>query len=175
MTLEKPQNEEASSPKMLLLDTGPSFETKILGKQDPVRGDQQGSVSLACCTSNPNSNFTSVRVPLKPEPTRDERVPIKPEPMRNVQAIFLGFGRGMSDATDLKVYINSESTFTAGKLIKVPHDWPCFWSWADVYDAWWFALDAEQPSVSSMSMCVENTRCEMSEPSGAMLISMAVY
>lgn len=163
VTLEEPQNKVVSGSRQLVFDPESSDGMKILGKQDPLRKDRQGSVSLACCTGNSNSNFTTVGVPGNTEP------------MQNVQAMFLGFGRGMSDITDLKVYIESDSKDVNGKLIRDLHDWPCFWAWRDIYDSLWFAFSEEQPKISSIQICVENEQCEDNGQSDAMLISMAVY
>ena len=103
-------------------------------------------------------------------------VPGNTEPMQNVQAIFIGFGRGMSDITDLKVsYIDSDSKDVNEKLIRDLYDWPCFWAWSDIYDSLWFAFTNEEPKISSTQICIENEQCEDNGQSDAMLISMAVY
>ena len=160
MTLEKPQNWQ----HQLELDIASPDEMKTLGKQDPVRIDRQGSVSLACCSgTHQSSSFTTVKVPKGAEP------------MQNVQAMFLAFGKRLSDITDMKVYIDSDTNPVNGTLISVPHDWPCFWSWNGIYDTKWFAFSEEQPEVSSMSVCVESEQCDVRGQSEAMMISMAVY
>jgi len=163
VTLEEPQNKVVSGSRQLVFDPKSSDGMKILGKQDPLRKDRQGSVSLACCTGNSNINFTTVGVPENTEP------------MQNVQAMFLGFGLGMSDIIDLKVFIESDSKDVNGKLIRDLHDWPCFWAWRDIYDSLWFAFSEEQPKISTMQICVENEQCEDNGQSDVMLISMAVY
>lgn len=159
MTLEQPQN---SNSQLELYITSPE-EIKTLGKQDPVRIDRQKSVSLKCCSEGLHSSFTTFKVPM------DE------EPMQNVKAIFLAFGTGLSNMTDMRVYIDSDTNPVHGTLIHVPNDWPCFWSWANIYDTKWFAFSREQPPVSSMSICVESNNCNMSGQSEAMMMSMAVY
>jgi len=107
--------------------------------------------------------------------------------MDNVRAMFLGFAPGKSTVDKLKLYMepgeDGKLTPINGKLIKVPHDWPCFWTWTGVYDSFWFAfLDEEdqQRDFTSLSICVENSQCESSDAnadpgSGAVLISMALY
>jgi len=138
---------------------------KILGNQDPLRKDrQQGSDSLACCIGNSNSNTTV-------------GIPGKTEPMQNVQAMFLGFGRGMSDITDLKIYIESDSKDVNGKLIRDLYDWPHFWAWSDIYDSLRCGLLLLMNNLRFRvrKICIENEQCEGNGQSDAMLISMAVY
>ena len=158
MTLETPTNWR----QQLELDIASPDEIKSLGKQDPVRIDRQGSVSLACCPEKLHSSFTTIKVPTGAEP------------MQNVQAIFFAFGGGLSNMSDMKVYIDSDTNPVIGKLINVPHDWPCFWTWYGIYDTKWFAFSEEQPKVSS-TVCVESKQCDESGKSDAMMISMAVY
>jgi len=145
MTLEEPRNVK----KQLELDIALPDEIKTLGKIDPVRSDRQKSVSLACCSGKLHSSFTTIKVPAAAEP------------MQNVQAMFLAFGSGLSNISDMKVYIDSDTNPVNGKLINVPHDWPCFWTWSDIYNTKWFAFSEEQPKVSSMTVCVESEQCDV--------------
>lgn len=103
MTLEEPQNWQ----HQLELDIASPDEMETLGKQDPVRIDRQGSVSLACCSGKLRSSFTTIKVPRGAEP------------MQNVQAMFLAFGTGLSNMTDMKVYIDSDTNPVNGTLINV--------------------------------------------------------
>ena len=162
LTLEKPFNEYIRPGSKQLILASNELK-KVLGKQDPVRGDRQGSVSIACCNQSIRGNYTSISIPKKTEP------------MRNVQAVFLGMGIGFSDMNGMKVYIDSNKEHAKGRLIRVPHSWPCFWNWRDVYDTWWFAFSEEQSKVSTMDFCVENDKCEDNEQSDALLIAMAAY
>jgi lysophospholipase L1-like esterase len=172
MTLEVPQNEQGSQPRQLILDnsTGSNATITILGKQDPLRIDRQRSVAMECCSFSSNDEkaqdaFTTIRLANSTE-----------IPMRGVQAIFFGFGTGVAKVDDIKVYLNGEPTVTAATLLQVvPEEWPCFWSWEDLYSPFWLILSEEQPSVSSMSFCVENSQCRRERPSDALLLSMAVY
>jgi len=145
MTLEEPRNVK----KQLELDIALPDKIKTLGKIDPVRSDGQKSVSLACCSGKLHSSFTTIKVPAGAEP------------MQNVQAMFLAFGSGLSNISDMKVYIDSDTNPVNGKLINVPHDWPCFWTWSDIYNTKWFAFSEEQPKVSSMTVCVESEQCDV--------------
>ena len=193
MTLEKPQNFLVPNSTQLVLDSKASNGVILLGKQDPLRKDRRGGISLPCCSLMPKQKFTDMRVSKA----------VDSAPMQNVRGIFLGFARGMSNIDNMNVYIvesDDKRTPVSGRLIRVPHDWPCFWTWNDVYDSFWFAFSEEedqQRDISSLSMCVENSQCDSSVPdssagadadagdadnngtrtlySGAMLISMAVY
>jgi lysophospholipase L1-like esterase len=174
ITLEVPQPEPCSRPRQLILDnrTGRNTTITILGKQDPLRIDRQRSAALECCsfsshkdTAHITDAFTTIRLVNSTE-----------VPMRGVQAIFFGFGTGVAKVDDIKVYLNAEPTVTAATLLQVvPEEWPCFWSWQDLYKPYWLILSKEQPSVSSMSFCVENSPCRRKKPSDALLLSMAVY
>jgi len=164
MTLETPRNDiRISGSKQLIVQHKSPNEIKVHGEQDPSSLDQQDSISLECCTGNSINKFTTVIVAENTDP------------MQNAQAIFFGFGQGLSNFTNLRVYIDSENNSANGRLIKVPNDWPCYWTWRDMYDTWWFAFDDKQPKISSMQLCVEHERCETSGISNNMLISMAVY
>jgi hypothetical protein len=163
MTLEKPRNEiVVSGSKQLVVRS--NFENiTSLGKQDPARADRQGSISLACCMDNSNSKYTVVTIPENTDP------------MQNARAIFFGLGREKSKISNLKVYIDEENDAAGGKLIKVPHHWPCFWTFRDMYDTAWFAFNEKQTEISAVRLCVENYRCKVSGMSDVMMISMAVY
>jgi lysophospholipase L1-like esterase len=174
MTLEMPQNEQGSRPRQLILasSTGGNSTITILGKQDPLRSDRQISVAMECCSFSSNDGdahnsdaFTTIRLANSTE-----------SPMRGVQAIFFGFGTGAAKVGNIKVYFNAETTSTAATLLRVvPKNWPCFWSWRDIYRPYWLILAEEKPSVSSMSFCVKNKKCRNNRSSDAMLLSMAVY
>ena len=191
MTLEQPQNLLVPNSTQLVLGSKASNGVTLLGKQDPLRKDRQGAISLPCCSLIPKQKFTDVRVSKAADST----------PMQNVRGLFLGFAPGMSNIDNMNVYIvesDDKRTPVSGRLIRVPHDWPCFWTWNAIYDSFWFAFSEEedqQRDISSLSMCVENSQCDSSVPdssagadadasdtdnngtlySGAMLISMAVY
>ncbi len=168
MTLESPRNDESLSPRQLHLSgTG---DIAILGKQDPVRQDRQGSISLPCCSSSDDpSTFPTVKVP------------IETEPMNGVKALFLAFGKNRSFMTSMKVYMTTSSSpeikpsLSPGKLIQIPGDWPCFWSFVGIYDTWWFQFTEEYSDISSLSLCVDNPKCSVEGESGTNLLSMAVY
>ncbi|GFH56577.1 hypothetical protein CTEN210_13053 [Chaetoceros tenuissimus] len=162
VTLEKPTNTWIRPGSKQLVFTS-NEEQKILGKQDPVRGDRRGGVSIACCNHSSRTNYTSISITKKAEP------------MENVRAIFLGMGEGFSDMKEMKVYIDSNNEHVHGRLIRVPHSWPCFWNWRDIYDSWWFAFSEEQSMVSTIDFCVENEKCSENGESDALLISMAAY
>jgi hypothetical protein len=174
MTLELPQNEQGSQPRQLIMDSsaGGNATITILGKQDPLRSDRQRSVAMECCSFSSNDgdvhnkdSFTTIRLANSTE-----------TPMRGVQAIFFGFGKDAADVGNIKVFLNDETSSTAAKLVRVlPKNWPCFWSWRDIYRPYWLILSEEQPSVSSMSFCVKNRKCRNKISSDAMLLSMAVY
>ena len=125
----------------------------ILGKQDPRRNDRQISVAMECCiySSNDacnNDSLTMIRLANITEP-----------PMQGVQAIFFGFG-GAPEAENIKVFLNAEtSSMPATFLPIMPNKGPCFWSWQGIFRPFWLILLEEQPSISSMSFCVENTKC----------------
>ena len=97
------------------------------------------------------------------------------DPMQNAQAIFFGLGKELSNISNLKVYIDKRDDAVSGKLIQVPHDWPCFWTWSRRYNTVWFAFNESQPEISTLRLCVENDECKLSGMSNAMMISMAVY
>ena len=166
-TLEKPRNDAVSGTRQMFFDLASYDQVNILGKQDPLRIDRQGSTSLKCCGDGASIiDYTTVRVPLNAEP------------IQNAYSLFFGFGPGLSDVDALRVYINSDEEHVKGKLVRVKdEEWECSWSWKDIYDPLWFAFDKEQPQISSIRICVENDRCEEREDgqSKAMLISMAVY
>lgn len=162
VTLEKPANTWIRPGSKQLVFTS-SEEQKVLGKQDPVRGDRRGSVSIACCNHSSRNKYTSISISKKADP------------MENVRAIFLGMGIGFSDMNKMKVYIDSNNEHVHGRLIRVPHSWPCFWNWRDIYDSWWFAFSEEQSRVSTIDFCVENEKCVENGESDALLIAMAAY
>ena len=164
-TLETPRNDVLPGTRQMFFDFA-SSEMQILGKQDPLRMDRQGSTSLSCCTAGAStSDYTTVKVPENADS------------IQNARSIYFGFGPGLSDVKDLKVYIDSDKEHVNGKLINVgDEEWKCFWSWKDVYDPMWFAFTEERTEISSIRICVENDRCdEEQELSEAMLISIAVY
>ena len=169
-TLETPRNDAVSGSRQMFFEIASSEEVQILGKQDPLRMDRQGSTPLSCCNAGASiSDYTTVRVPENDEP------------IQNARSIFFGFGPGLSDVKALRIYIDSDKEHVNGKLIHVvDEDWKCFWSWKDVYDPMWFAFTEEHSEISSMRICVENDRCDedrihMQEQSEAMLMSIAVY
>jgi hypothetical protein len=73
-TLEVPKN----SPTNLVVLT--SFDENILGKQDPLRQDRQGSMMLPCCSPGKFSSLATIGVADGSDP------------LANVQAIFSGLG-----------------------------------------------------------------------------------
>ena len=95
--------------------------------------------------------------------------------MQNFKAICFGLGRQLSKISNLKVYIDDGNDAVSGKLIKVLHNWSCFWTWTSTYDTTWFAFDENQPEISTVTLCVENDQCKVSGMSNVMVNSMAVY
>lgn len=91
VTLEKPANTWIRPGSKQLVFTS-NEEQKVLGKQDPVRGDRRSSVSIACCNHSSRNIYTSISVSKEAKP------------MENVQAIFLGMGIGFSNMNKMKVY-----------------------------------------------------------------------
>lgn len=178
-TLELPRNPDDGFHvlKQMVFDLRSKDKSKSLAKEDPLRDDRIIGISVACCTDTGTDtnisadDYTTVRI------RKDN------EAIRSVKALFLGFALGLSDVNILKVKIGSKSkkhninVDVNGKLVKVPSDWPCFWSWKAFYDSMWFDFAEEQHQVSSIHVCVENDKCENDSQggSGAMLISMAIY
>lgn len=175
-TMEEPQNDINPGSRQLVFDDKFSSNSKMMGKQDPLRIDRLGSAALSCCSSGDNtsvvSGYTSVNVPEGGKP------------MNDVQSLFLGFALGFSDIKNLNVYIGSaeQNANVDGRLIRVlEKEWPCFWSWQDIYSPMWFAFSEQQTNVSNIYLCVESDNCdeegkqEQNMQSQAFLISVAVY
>ena len=98
--------------------------------------------------------------------------------MKNVRGVFFGFGKGLSPIDRMKMWVNNETRSAAGYLFGVPKEWPCFWTWNDVYDAAWFAFDENQSTeTSTLRFCVENSVCPQQNgtSSNVKMISLAVY
>mmetsp|Transcript_44228 Transcript_44228/g.47924 ORF Transcript_44228/g.47924 Transcript_44228/m.47924 type:complete len:253 (+) Transcript_44228:1434-2192(+) len=188
MTLEEPQNQYDINSTLLklVIDSKLSDDgVTIFGKQDPLRIDRVRSVALPCCsrlisflthTQNQNQSFTDVRISKVNHSTR----------MGNVRAMFLGFAPNKSNIDKLKIFMESLGdeydirTPVSGKLIKVPQELPCHWTWDAVYSSYWFAFSEKEDPLrdfTSLSICVENSQCESSDDrrSGVMLISVALY
>lgn len=169
-SLESPQNTVSVGKRQIVAEN--ALDVSILGKIDLKRNDRQGSIQLACCKpglSSSSRNITTFKISNKGHDPA----------MKNIQSIFLGFGKNMSDVSKMKVLINEEGDFLRGKLIKVSHDWNCFWSWQDIYESMWFVLPRRivqpQTKVASLQFCVQNKQCLQGHNSGVSLISMAVY
>lgn len=166
-TLEEPQNGIQAGSRQLVFDQTSSANKQTLGKKDPLRTDRQGSISLSCCRGNKGASIGGYTTLSVAEAGK---------PIKNAQSLFLAFGPGFSVVRTLKVFIGSDKQNVEGKLIRVSREeWPCFWSWEDVYDPMWFAFSQEQARISSMQLCVENEECDSDEKSQAMLVSIAVY
>mmetsp|Transcript_16016 Transcript_16016/g.30221 ORF Transcript_16016/g.30221 Transcript_16016/m.30221 type:complete len:668 (-) Transcript_16016:52-2055(-) len=183
-TMELPQNELAPVTRRQIIAEN-IIGVHSMGKIDKLRKDRQRSIEVACCETNIESstatnyitsntktfiagNFTTLRV-------ADYNYPLK-----KVKSVFLGFAKNMSNISNLKVRVNQEArdeqgTFLTGKLIKVPHDWECFWTWEDVYDSQWFIFPEIQDRLFSFQVCVENNQCVVNNDSGVALISISVY
>lgn len=174
-TMEEPQNDIKPGSRQLIFDEISSTSKITLGKQDPLRIDRQKGIALSCCRGDNASisRYTTVSVPEGSKP------------MKNVQSLFLGFAPTITDVEDLKVYIGSveQNRNADGRLIRVLNEeWPCFWSWKDIYTPIWFAFSEEQAKISKIHICVENDHCsveekedEQSNQSQTYLISVAVY
>ena len=171
-TMEMPQNDIKVGSRQLVFDQISSTNKIILGKQDPRRNDRQGSVALSCCMGEnaPINGYTTVSVPEGSKP------------MKDVQSLFLGFAPQFSDVRNLKVYVDSVERNVDGRLIRaLNEEWPCFWSWQNMYTPMWFAFSKEQASVSSIHICVENNNCDKEDDqtqekqSQVLLISIAAY
>ena len=208
LTLETPQNQHVvnSAQLKLVVDSKSSDDgVEILGKQDPIRIDQVRGVALPCClrmsshksTQHENRTFTDLRISKVNHSTQ----------MDNVRAMYLGFykpkNKPSKNVDNLKVFMESgedgKRTPVSGNLIKVPHNWPCFWAWTNIYDSFWFAFSNEedqQRDFTSLSICAENSQCKSNytnvdtgtgtgtgtdadadadQHSGVLLISMALY
>lgn len=174
-TMEEPQNDIKPGSRQLIFNEISSTSKITLGKQDPLRIDRQKGVALSCCRGDNASisRYTTVSVPEGSKP------------MKNVQSLFLGFAPTISDVKNLKVYVGSTEQIrnADGRLVRVLNEeWPCFWSWKDIYTPIWYAFSEEQAKISKIHMCVENDHCsveekgdEQSNQSQTYLISVAVY
>jgi hypothetical protein len=83
---------------------------------------------------------------------------------------------------NFKLYVDSVEQNVDGRLIRVlKEEWPCFWSWEDVYTPMWFAFSKEQASISNIHICVESNNCDKEDDqtqekqSQVLLISIAAY
>ena len=184
MTLETPRNEvDPTSQRQLILVRNSDAGFEVLGKENRLRIDRQWSVEVACCGAPANSTtttdssssalgtYTTISVPG----CRNNNCS---RPMKNVRGVFFGFGKGLSPIDRMKMWVNNETRSAAGYLFGVPKEWPCFWTWNDVYDAAWFAFDENQSTeTSTLRFCVENSVCPQQNgtSSNVKMISLAVY